>query len=215
MPEIISLHAGFAVGQLGKFLVWLKEHVGGCAFGCDNTQHNSPHNQTPLPSSTDMATSFVPTPREAKVPCLPGHEWVVQVWDRARFTGPHRNLSIVFRDFKPVLGRPGAFFATPVVVAPFRKAVVVAIDGTIDLSEEALRSVRRRDVIVPLGGSKKARVRMALQACTQPPGTPLAPQEECCQHPLSPPRSPLLSLAPTTLPSTSGTHPTPSSDRHP
>ncbi len=80
-------------------------------------------------------------------------EWVRIVWDLARFTGPHASEGIVFRDFKPVLGRPGAFFATPVGVAPFRAAVRVALGGVFDSTMEKLTGVRHGDVVVPLGKS--------------------------------------------------------------
>ena len=95
-----------------------------------------------------MATSFVPAPKDHGVRGTPVEEWVKVVWDHARFTGPHAPESIVFRDVKPVLGRPGAFFATPVTVAPFRPAILIAVRRA---SMETLPGVRHGDVVVPLG----------------------------------------------------------------
>ena len=98
-----------------------------------------------------MATSFVPAPKTEVHKGLPADAWLRAVWDHAHFAGPQAAYSVVFRDFKPVLGRPGAFFATPVGVAPFRKALRVALGEARDVSEECMRVIQRGDVVVPLG----------------------------------------------------------------
>jgi hypothetical protein len=64
----------------------------------------------------------------------------------------YRN-AIVFGNMKPVLGRPGAFFGTPISIAPFAKAFAVSKigDAPDPSDEECLRVIEFGNVVVPLG----------------------------------------------------------------
>jgi hypothetical protein len=69
------------------------------------------------------------------------------------FSGPQAANAIVFGNMKPVLGRPGAFFGTPISIAPFAKAFAVSKigDAPDPSDEECLRVIKFGNVVVPLG----------------------------------------------------------------
>lgn len=77
---------------------------------------------------------------------VPVETWLRTYWDNAVFRGPHNKSAVAFRDFKPVHGTPGAYFATPVAIVNFREAEAIAISGSATTTV-----VKLNDVIVPLG----------------------------------------------------------------
>jgi hypothetical protein len=83
-------------------------------------------------------------------------EWLKLSWDISTFHGdtvfstvdgdiPAREAAVVFRNFRPVTGTPGAYFADPVALVAYRPAMRAAMGAT------RHTEVCVNDVVVPLG----------------------------------------------------------------
>lgn len=81
---------------------------------------------------------------------VPVETWLRTYWDNSVFRGLRNKRAVAFRDFKPVHGTPGAYFAAPVAIVNFREAEAISLIGDIKISTEA-NKVMINDVIVPLG----------------------------------------------------------------
>ena len=105
-----------------------------------------------------MSSSFVHAPT-FQTGGSPVDTWLSYYWDSAVFTntdsivthdGTEHAVSecgVVFRNFRPVTGTPGAYFADPIAIVQYRPAMRVAMDG----APERHAVVRKNDVVVPLG----------------------------------------------------------------
>ena len=93
-----------------------------------------------------MSTSFVHTPKHHHGGIGP-EEWMRLHWDGADFgPGDVAKQAVLFRDFKSVFGRAGAYMATPVAIVEYRAANLAVIDKKYKHSV-----AREHDVLVPLG----------------------------------------------------------------
>lgn len=113
-----------------------------------------------------MSSAFThrPTTQHGGVPVK---TWLRTYWDNAVFRGenelvvekatlPRHKCAVLYRDFKPAYGIPGAYFATPVAIVSFRKTEPVAIE-------------KGECVLVPLGDPDwaNANTRVVLQQCAR------------------------------------------------
>ncbi len=93
-----------------------------------------------------MSSSFVHAPKYQSGGIGP-EEWARRFWDNADFgPGDVAKQAVLFRDFKSVFGRAGAYMATPVAIVDFRNANLAIIDPQFKHSV-----ARVGDVCVPLG----------------------------------------------------------------
>ncbi len=93
-----------------------------------------------------MSTSFVHTPKFHSGGIGP-EEWMRLYWDSADFgPGDVGKQAVLFRDFKSVFGRAGAYMATPVAIVEYRAANLAVID-----KKYKHPVAREHDVLVPLG----------------------------------------------------------------
>lgn len=110
-------------------------------------------------SITTMSSSFVHAPR-TETGGSAVDAWLRTNWDEAIFTGadliatndgsrhPVKECAVVFRNFRSVMGTPGAYFADPIAVVQYRSAMLTAIEGR-DKYDHPV--VRQNDVLIPLG----------------------------------------------------------------
>lgn len=120
-----------------------------------------------------MSSSFVHAPR-VETGGSAVDVWLRTNWDTAVFTGsdliatqdgsrhPVKECAVAFRNFRPVTGTPGAYFADPVAVVQYRSGMLTAIEGP---AKYAHPVVRKDDVLVPLGTPdwSNAQTRIVLQ----------------------------------------------------
>ena len=102
-----------------------------------------------------MSSSFVHAPK-VQTTGSPVDVWLKAYWDTATFVGegsiatetgdlPVSQTAVVFRNFRPVTGTPGAYFADPVSLVEYRPAMAASF------SSGHHPTVRGSDVVVPLG----------------------------------------------------------------
>jgi len=111
-----------------------------------------------------MSTSFVHAPKYHSGGIGP-EEWTRRYWDNADFgPGDVAKQAVLFRDFKSVFGRTGAYMATPVTIVNFRDANMAVIDPQFKHSV-----ARVGDVCVPLGtpNPKCDSASVVLQQCAR------------------------------------------------
>lgn len=105
-----------------------------------------------------MSSAFVHTPSYDSSG-TPVDVWLRTNWDVSEWRGddliathdgsthPVKECAVVFRNFRAVTGRAGAYFADPVAVVQYRAAMLTSIKG--DMYTHPI--VRMNDVLVPLG----------------------------------------------------------------
>ncbi len=127
----------------------------GCPVVLPHASLSFPFHSFPL-LSFQMSASFVHAPT-IETGGSPVDAWLAYYWDAASFTGdetittvdgdlPIKEAAVVFRNFRPVTGTPGAYFADPVGLVAYRPAMHASMDAA---QRHAI--VRRNDVVVPLG----------------------------------------------------------------
>ena len=104
-----------------------------------------------------MSASFVHAPTHHTT-SQAVDEWLKATWDIASFAGgdetittvdgdlPTKEAAVVFRNFRPVTGTAGAYFADPVALVAYRPAMRASMESGV---RHAV--VRHNDVVVPLG----------------------------------------------------------------
>ena len=111
-----------------------------------------------------MSSSFVHAPKHQSGGIGP-EEWMRMYWDSADFgPGDVAKQAIVFRNFKSVFGRAGAYMATPVAIVEYRAANLAVID-----KKYTHPVAREHDVLVPLGTPNPAckKANTVLQQCAR------------------------------------------------
>jgi len=105
-----------------------------------------------------MSSAFVHTPSYDSSG-TPVDVWLRKNWDVSEWRGddliatqdgsahPVKECAVVFRNFRAVTGRAGAYFADPIAVVQYRAAMLTSIKG--DVYTHPI--VRMNDVLVPLG----------------------------------------------------------------
>ncbi len=111
-----------------------------------------------------MSTSFVHAPKYQSGGIGP-EEWMRQFWCTADFgSGDVATQAVLFRDFKSVFGRTGAYMATPVAIVDFRAAHNAVIDPQFKHS-----IARVENVCIPIGtpNPKCNSATVVLQQCAR------------------------------------------------